>query len=56
MVITHPKSFAVGFACLIVFLSILRGATLINGVTLETLPVILLINTPVGIVEGTAST
>jgi hypothetical protein len=38
---------------MIVFLSILRGATLINGgVTLETLPLILLISAPVGIVEG----
>jgi hypothetical protein len=36
-----------------VFLSILRGATLINGgVTLETLPLIMLISAPVGIVEG----
>jgi hypothetical protein len=35
------------------FLSILRGATLINdGVTFETLPLVLLISAPVGIVEG----
>jgi hypothetical protein len=53
VVITHPRSFAIVFACLVVFLSILRGATLINGgVTLETLPLILLISAPVGIVEG----
>jgi hypothetical protein len=53
VVITHPRSFAAIFACMIVFLSILRGATLINGgVTLETLPLILLISAPVGIVEG----
>lgn len=38
---------------MIVFLSILRGATLINGgITLENLPLILLISAPVGIVEG----
>jgi hypothetical protein len=53
VVITHPRSFAAIFACMIVFLSILRGATLINGVvTLETLPLILLISAPIGIVEG----
>ena len=53
VVISHPRTFAAVFACMIVFLSILRGATLINGgVTLETLPLILLVSTPVGIVEG----
>ena len=53
VVISHPRTFAAVFACMIVFLSILRGATLINGgVTLETLPLILLISTPVGIIEG----
>jgi hypothetical protein len=53
VVISHPRIFAAVFACMIVFLSILRGATLINGgVTLETLPLILLISTPVGIIEG----
>jgi hypothetical protein len=53
VVITHPRSFAFIFACMVVFLSILRGATLINGgVTLETLPLILLVSAPVGMVEG----
>ena len=53
VVISNPRTFAAVFACMIVFLSILRGATLINGgVTLETLPLILLISTPVGIIEG----
>jgi hypothetical protein len=53
VVITHPRTFALVFACIIVFLSILRGATLINdGVTFETLPLVLLISAPVGIVEG----
>ena len=53
VVISHPKIFAGVFAYMIVFLSILRGATLINGgVTLETLPLILLISAPVGIIEG----
>ncbi len=53
VVISHPRTFALVFACMVVFLSILRGATLINGgVTFETLPLILLISAPVGIVEG----
>ena len=53
VVISHPRIFAAVFACMIIFLSILRGATLINGgVTFETLPLILLISAPVGIVEG----
>ena len=53
VVISHPRIFAAVFACMIVFLSILRGATLINGgITLETLPLILLVSAPVGIVEG----
>jgi hypothetical protein len=37
VVISHLKIFAAVFACVIIFLSILRGAILINGrVTLET--------------------
>jgi len=53
LVITHPRTFGLLFACIVVFLSILRGATLINdGIILETLPLILLISAPVGIVEG----
>jgi hypothetical protein len=53
VVISHPRTFAAVFASMIVFLSILRGATLINGgITLETLPLILLVSAPVGIVEG----
>ena len=53
VVISHPRIFAVVFACIIILLSILRGATLINGgVSLESLPLILLVSAPVGIVEG----
>ena len=53
VVISHPRVFATVFACMIVFLSILRGATLINGgVALENLPLILLVSAPVGIIEG----
>jgi hypothetical protein len=53
VVISHPRVFATVFACMIIFLSILRGATLINGgVALENLPLILLVSAPVGIIEG----
>ena len=53
VVISHPRVFATVFSCMIVFLSILRGATLINGgVALENLPLILLVSAPVGIIEG----
>ena len=53
VIIMDPRTFALIFTCIIIFLSILRGATLINGgVTFETLPLILLISAPVGIVEG----
>lgn len=53
IVIAHPRTFAFIFACIIVFISILRGATLIVGrVDLEVLPLILLISTPIGLIEG----
>jgi len=50
--ISHPKIFAPVFACMIIFLSILRGAILINGrVTFETFPLILLVSASDGIIE-----
>lgn len=53
VVITHPRSFALIFTFIIVFLSILRGATLIyGGINIEVLPLILLISAPIGIIEG----
>jgi hypothetical protein len=53
VVITHPRSFALIFTFIVVFLSILRGATLISGgISVEALPLILLISTPIGIIEG----
>jgi hypothetical protein len=53
IVLEHPKTFALVFTIMIVFLSILRGSTLVyGGVTVEALPLILLISTPIGIVEG----
>ena len=53
VVITHPRTFAIIFACMIVFLSILRRATMIYGVIdLEALPFILLISALIDIIEG----
>jgi hypothetical protein len=53
VIITHPRTFALIFTCIIVFLSILRGATLIyGGINLEALPLILLVSAPIGIIEG----
>jgi hypothetical protein len=53
VVLEHPRIFALVFTIMIVFLSILRGATLLNGgVALETLPLVLLISAPIGLVEG----
>lgn len=53
IVLEHPKTFALVFTGVIVFLSILRGCTLIyGGVSFEALPTILLISTPVGLLEG----
>lgn len=53
VVLDHPRIFALVFTVMIVFLSILRGATLLNGgIALEMLPLVLLISAPIGLVEG----
>ena len=52
VVLEHPRTFALVFTLMIVFLSILRGSSLLGGVTVELLPLILLISAPTGIVEG----
>ncbi|MEM3617188.1 MAG: hypothetical protein QXN95_04020 [Candidatus Bathyarchaeia archaeon] len=53
IVLEHPQTFAIAFTIIIIFLSILRGFTLIYGkVILEALPKILIMSMPVGIVEG----
>lgn len=53
IVLEHPQTFAIAFTIIIVFLSILRGCTLIYGkVSLDVLPAILIMSMPVGIVEG----
>jgi len=52
IVLEHPRTFALVFTLLIVFLSILRGSSLLGGVSVEALPFILLISAPIGIIEG----
>lgn len=52
IVLERPRTFALVFALMVVFLSILRVGSLLGGVIIEALPLILLICTPMGIVEG----
>jgi hypothetical protein len=52
ILLEHPRTFALVFTFIIVFLSILRGGSLLGGINIESLPLILLISTPIGIVEG----
>lgn len=53
VVLEHPRIFAMVFTIMVVFLSILRGSTLISGgVSVDALPLIVLVSTPIGIVEG----
>jgi len=53
VVLEHPRTFAIIFAAMIVFLSILRRSNLVyGGILLNALPQLILISTPIGIVEG----
>ncbi len=52
IVLDHSRTFALVFTIMIIFLSILRGSSLMGGITVEALPLILLISAPIGIVEG----
>lgn len=53
VVLEHPRIFAVVFTIMILFLSILRTSNFIyGGVSVEALPLILLLCTPIGIIEG----
>jgi len=53
IVLVHPRTFAIVFAVMILFLSILRGSNLLyGGINVEALPLILLVSAPIGIVEG----
>jgi len=51
-VLEHPRTFALVFTIMILFLSILRGSSLLGGISVEDLPLILLVSTPIGIIEG----
>jgi len=53
VVLEHPRHFALVFTFMILFLSILRGSTLLyGGIRVEAIPLILLVSAPIGIVEG----
>ena len=53
IILEHPRIFAIVFAVVLLVLSILRGANFFfGGIRVETLPSILLVSTPIGIVEG----
>ncbi len=53
IVLDHPSTFAIVFAFVVLFLSILRGANFFLGeIMVEALPLIFLVSTPIGIVEG----
>lgn len=52
IVIEHPRTFALVFTIMILFLSILRGSSLLGAVSIKALPLILMVSTPIGIVEG----
>lgn len=51
IVLNHPRTFALIFTIIVVFLSILRGSSL-QRVTIQALPLVLLISAPIGMVEG----
>ncbi len=53
IVLEHPRTFALVFTIMILFLSILRVSNLIYGrISVEALPLILLVSAPIGIIEG----
>ena len=52
IIIEHPRTYALVFTLVVVFLSILRGSSLLGGINVEQLPLVLLVSAPIGIVEG----
>ena len=52
IVLEHSRTFALVFAVVVIFLSILRGSSMYGVRSIEELPLILLISAPMGIVEG----
>jgi len=53
VVLQHPRTFAIIFAFVVLFLSILRGVNFLFGrIVVEALPSFLMLSTPIGIIEG----
>jgi len=53
LVLEHPRLFAFVFTIMILFVSIFRAGTLIQGhVAINTLPLVILVSAPNGIIEG----
>lgn len=53
VIIDHPRIFAIVFSFIVLFLGILRAVNHFFGkITIELLPIILFLNTPIGIIEG----
>lgn len=53
VILEYPGTFAIVFTILIVFLSILRGSTLIFGaIDIGMLPKVVVVSAPIGIIEG----
>ena len=53
VIIDHPRLFSIIFSFIVLFLGILRGVNHFFGkITIELLPLILFLNTPIGIIEG----
>lgn len=52
VIIEHPRTFAIVFTVLVIFLSILRGFSLLGGINIESLPRVILMSLPLGIIEG----
>lgn len=53
VVLDHPRTFAAVFTSIVLFVSILRGASFFLGqIVVEALPTIFLVSAPIGILEG----
>jgi len=53
IVLEHPRTFAIVFAFMVLFLSILRGTNIFLGsIIVEALPMIFFVSAPIGIIEG----
>jgi len=53
LVLQHPRLFAVVFTVIILLVSIFRAGTLLHGqVVINTLPLVILVSAPNGIIEG----